>query len=921
MIGAPPTPELFAEGDAVSHSRHGQGVVLATASGAVLVRFGEAIHSCLPKELARWRSVDVTLREPMWDPPVRVVQRLQAEAIRSANDTWGIFARGKIDLLPHQLWVCKQVNQRWPTRWLVADDVGLGKTIEAGLILSPLIAKGLVTRLLIICPASLVGQWQERMLRMFDIRIAQYASDADKANTQFWSVHNQVVASMQTLRIDRGGRHERLFSAPPWDMVIVDEAHHLSVSDQGDYTLAYRLVERLEKQRLIRSMVFLTGTPHRGKPEAFWALLRLLQPERFSAQRPPDELLPLLRDVMIRNNKQSITDMDGNQVFSRPVVHSETYKYSPEEEYFYWKLTEFIANGRAYAGRLTNEAEGRAVILVLISIQKLASSSVAAVVRALQGRLARIDEATRTKPEHVDPLRRQRTVHRFTTELQEYLTAENHLEFDLLGAQEEELASRQASLRLLEHEVPALKELIDAAGRVKRETKIARLIEIVDDRFAEKNILFFTEYKATQSLLISELMARYGRESVTFINGEDYARDVRDPVSGEIFSLRITRAKAAGRFNDGASRFLVSTEAGGEGIDLQRRCHTLVHVDLPWNPMRMHQRVGRVNRYGQRHTVEVLSLRNPDTVESLVWQRLNEKIEQINRVLQSAMDDPEDLLELVLGMTATSTFRDIFAEASEIPKENFSQWFDSKTASFGEKSIIDTVKELVGNSSRFNYGEVGSQLPQLALADLKPFFVSMVRRNRRRIEDNGEQGISFRTPEEWRNEDVALRHQYEGLVFDRHASGTDSDARLIGVGHRLLENALRQAMNEPHAHVTKIPAKHLTHPLVALRVADQLTGDDQLIRGLVVAVELPQGAPPKLLRDWEMLARLNAISQTYRGEDEVLAPPPEILQLVQEASAKALSFVAGQMHSLGTSFRIPTARVIGIVWPSDDEDV
>ena len=108
---------------------------------------------------------------------------------------------------------------------------------------------------------------------------------------------------------------------------------------------------------------------------------------------------------------------------------------------------------------------------------------------------------------------------------------------------------------------------------------------------------------------------------------------------------------------------------------------------------------------------------------------------------------------------------------------------------------------------------------------------------------------------------------------------------------------------------------------MALRVADQLTGDDQLVRGVVVAVELPHGASPQLLRDWEVLARLNAISQTYRGEDEVLAPPPEILQLVQEASAKALSFVAGQMHSLGTSFRIPTARVIGIVWPSDDEDV
>jgi len=136
----------------------------------------------------------------------------------------------------------QKVLESWPTRWLVADDVGLGKTIEAGLILMPLLSKGIVKRFLILCPASLVEQWQQRLRTMFDIRCAQYVTQADTERADFWGTHNQVVARLDTIKLDRKGRHDRLFDSEPWDLVMVDEAHHLNADEDTGFTLGYRVV-------------------------------------------------------------------------------------------------------------------------------------------------------------------------------------------------------------------------------------------------------------------------------------------------------------------------------------------------------------------------------------------------------------------------------------------------------------------------------------------------------------------------------------------------------------------------------------------------------------------------------------------------------------------------------------------------------
>ena len=275
----------------------------------VIVRFDHGIEECERGSLKVIRSVMESIAAGNWDPALPVVAKALASAIVSVNDSWGVFSRSRIALLPHQLWVCRRVLAAWPARLLVADDVGLGKTIEAGLILWPLLSQGLVRRFLIVCPASLVEQWQYRLRTMFDIRLARYVTEADSERGDFWNTHNHVVASLSTLRLDRGGRHERLFECPPWDLLIIDEAHHLNADEDSGPTLGYKLAQRLVADKMVASMIFFTGTPHRGKNFGFLALLQLLRPDLFNPRLPLAGQLKHLREVVIRNNKNTVTDL------------------------------------------------------------------------------------------------------------------------------------------------------------------------------------------------------------------------------------------------------------------------------------------------------------------------------------------------------------------------------------------------------------------------------------------------------------------------------------------------------------------------------------------------------------------------------------------------------------------------------------
>ena len=617
-----------------------------------------------------------------------------------------------------------------------------------------------------------------RLKRMFDIRLAPYVPQADTANADFWHTHPQVVASLHTLRLDRGDRHNRLLEAPPWDLVMVDEAHHLNSDEEEGPTLGYKLFDRLVSEKKIRSMVFFTGTPHRGKDFGFLSLLKLLRPDLFDPRKPLQQQLPLMRTVVIRNNKQNVTDLKGQRLFQAPKVTPETYEYSREESHFYDMLTDFIATGKAYASTLSQN-DSRTAMLVLIAMQKLASSSVAAIRCALEGRLNRIVQGR----DQLAELQQKRA---------EYESLEEVGDLDALSWLDEQIVSISAQLLLMENEEPRLRELISAADAVTEETKIGQILSILDHQFADRQVLMFTEYKATQSLLMSSLINQFGADCVTFINGDERADGVVD-ARGKQRSMLERREDAAEKFNSGVVRFLVSTEAGGEGIDLQERCFSLIHVDLPWNPMRLHQRVGRLNRYGQTRRVEVFTLRNPSTVESRIWEKLNSKIGSIMRSLGHAMDEPEDLLQLVLGMARPTVFREVFTEGSTVPPDSLAEWFDNKTAQFGGQDALDTVRELIGNCATFDFQEVSSKIPRIDLPDLKPFFVSMLELNRRRVQDDGEQ-LGFNTPEAWCHE-PGIRTKYAGLIFDRNCRDRDAAQRVLGVGHKLIDLAVQQARN------------------------------------------------------------------------------------------------------------------------------
>ncbi len=827
---------MFAKDSNVRHKKHGIGVVLADLCDSVLVRFETEILSCLPTDLEQVAGVRELVKSGKHDSLERLIVRLQALCIKSVNDQWGVFARSKIDLLPHQLWVCRQARMKDPCRLMIADDVGLGKTIEAGLILSSMFAANRLRRLLILVPASLVGQWQARMKDMFDIRAQVYSSEVDTPKNRFWEVSDCVVASLDTLKLDNPGRKARFFSAEPWDLVVVDEAHHLNNEKKIGATQGYALIEAMEEQEKFRDLLFFTGTPHKGKNFSFLSLMKLLAPKEFNPDGVMELQLDRLKNYMIRNNKYNVTDLMGNKLFKVPVVKSMTYYYTPEEDEFYGKLTEFIERGMAYAGSLNRE-NGSIVMFVLITMQKLASSSVAAVSNALKKRIQRFEEAIIERA-------------RLELQLKEVSEMEDAFEFDRKTKLEERLFELCSFVQIGENEQGALKELLSLAERITEETKIKTIMATIETDYSSESIVFFTEYKATQSAIMSALMAKYGPDCVTFINGDECLDGVIMP-DGSRKNMCTSRFNAADEFNKGKFRFIVSTEAAGEGIDLQKNCHVLFHVDLPWNPMRLHQRVGRLNRYGQTHRVEVRSFRNPDTVESRIWDKLNDKLDKINLAFGAVMEQQEDMFQLVLGMASQKEIQGLFANAPRnADDETLSKWFDAKTGTIGGKDVVKTVQQVFGNVARFDYHQVSQTLPRVDLQDLIPFWKNLLSVKERRLFVDGDL-LTFNTPDDWKG--FGILRKYEAMQFTRKPQDKN---KILGAGHSIFDMGVADAIafRDAIAVAGGIGSDYLVYS-----VCDKVT-DGTNEKGMrTYACEISHSGSIRVLADWEFLIVLNKL--------------------------------------------------------------
>lgn len=781
---------MIQENDKVKHATLGIGIVDSVKQDYAIVTFeNEETRKCPFDELEVLQDIYSELKNANKSNPDEVIAKVQSSIIQTINNKWGVFSRSNIDLLPHQLWVCNQVLKEWPVRYLVADDVGLGKTIEAGLMIWSLIACKKAHRILILTPAPLTFQWQERLINMFDLTFDVFTTEQENSKVNYWKSHSHVIASFPTMAMDNEQRRKQILESEPWDLVIVDEAHHMNATERQGKTLQYKFFEQLEQAGRVISTILFTGTPHRGFDFGFFSLMKLVNPDVFDPKDDYATQFSELSKYFIRNNKQNTVDMDGNKLFKPIHQHPKSFSYTDKESVFYEELSEFIEEGKAYAlsksGTIVNSIQ-----LVLIALQKLASSSIAAVTAALETRKKNLLAIRDNRKKEVDVSYK---------ELYEAINsgAEEELDEETSALVKEfEKICKKDTFQLMENEISNLDSLIQLGKEITHESRIDQIIKIVEKEYSNDNVLFFTEYKKTQSLLMSELMKKWGAECVTFINGDETLSEVIMPDdSKRDFSIK--RTDAAEKFNKGNVRFLISTEAAGEGIDLQKNCHVLIHADIPWNPMRLHQRVGRINRYGQKYDVDVVTLRNPDTVESRIWTKLEMKIMSITKAFSAGMSDPDDMMMLVLGMQNNKFYDDLYSEGfSAAKKGNVSSWFDSREKTFGGEKAVSLISNMVGNAAKFNL-EGLPDVPKCDLKDLVSFFKRAISLQGKRLTINDDR-YSFITPSEWFNE-YGVKPRYDNLIFGRKPNAGESSKNICGVGHIAFDKCLSFADTLPSA--------------------------------------------------------------------------------------------------------------------------
>ncbi|GAA5436083.1 DEAD/DEAH box helicase [Deinococcus aquaticus] len=543
-----------------------------------------------------------------------------ALALQHWHRTTGALAQVDIDPLPHQLHLVQRILQSGNLNWLIADDVGLGKTIEVGLLLAALRARGL-RRFLLVVPAGLTRQWQAELRIRFGMTQAViYGQDFEISDPAQWPLFEVVIASMDRLKHER--QLELVRQSGRWDVVVFDEAHRLSRSLYG---LTYQTSERYRLAATLRTLtenvVLLSGTPHQGNLDRFEALLELLRPgpvwrERIARLRLEPQLLA---GLVIRNRKADVTDAQGNFIFKGKVTRAVTAPQNEPEEVFDRALRRYLRQG--YDASRENR-KAIAIGFVMTIYRKLAASSVTAIQGALERRLLRLQ---RQEQAAVQPVPTQ---------------PDDPDDSSPFVESEEQVSGTRSEF--FSGETEMLRGLISLARELRaHDTKLQAFTQTLIGGILAGNpderVLIFTEYRSTQDYLVQTL-ERLAPGRVDVIHGGQNLEE---------------RAAAIAHFED-AGQFLVSTEAGGEGFNLQRRCHVLVNYDLPWNPMRLVQRVGRLYRYGQERPVVVFNLSVAGSLDDEILRQMYTRLDAVAADLASVADEyREGLQEDIVGEVAS----------------------------------------------------------------------------------------------------------------------------------------------------------------------------------------------------------------------------------------------------------------------------
>ena len=547
-----------------------------------------------------------------------------------------------VEPLPHQITaVYDSMLPRQPLRFLLADDPGAGKTIMAGLLIKELIIRGDVERCLVVCPGSLVEQWQYELYSRFQLPFEILTNDKlASAHTGNWFLEADLVIA----RLDKVARDERVHELLQaqhcqWDMVICDEAHKMSATFFGTevkYTKRYRLGQLLS--RLTRHFLLMTATPHNGKETDFQLFMALIDEDRFEGRFRDGAHNVDVSDLMRRMVKEDLLRFDGTPLFPERIAETLPYNLSKEESELYRAVTEYVREEFNRAEALKNNKRAGTVGFALTVLQRRLASSPEAIFRSLQRRRERLEHRLQElKDMQHGGAPVQKVVKNRTFD--EYLEYLEDAPDDEVAATEDEVLDQATAARSAEElkaEIKTLRRLERIAGAVRQSGEDAKwrsLAELLQaeifmqgqDASAARKLVIFTEHKDTLSYLQRRITSLMGREdAIVVIHGSVAWKD---------------RLEVQERFrNDPAVHILLATDAAGEGINLQR-AHLMVNYDLPWNPNRLEQRFGRIHRIGQTEVCRLWNLVANGTREGDVYLKLLEKLKQARESLGGRVFD------------------------------------------------------------------------------------------------------------------------------------------------------------------------------------------------------------------------------------------------------------------------------------------
>jgi len=569
---------------------------------------------------------DTLIENGEFDDPDRFNLRTRAAELDLAHrqDRFVALESNRIDIAPHQVKAAHEILTSYDHRYLIGDEVGLGKTIEAAIVIEELAARGQADRVLIVAPAPLTTQWQEELREKFDQNYVIYDRDYVEAKRDahptenVWSQEDRIITSIDFAKQeDMRAALENV--GEDWDIALFDESHHLTARREGkrgkDPTDRYKVGKVVSETS--DGLLFLTGTPHKGKRDQFYFMISLLDPYRF--RHEDDVNKEGLEDLMIRRLKSEMYESDGSKMFPDKNIQTLPVDLKPQERELYEDITEYITEHYNLATREENDAAGFAMVLY----QKRLVSSIHAIRKSLRNRMDAI-EAGGADPNDLSQVTKSL--------LSEYREDPEMLTDAQREHVEEELGAAAASTdpEKVKEELEIVRNLYNQAKAIDVDTKAEELRNYVDgilEKDPEEKILIFTEYTDT----LEYLRDRVFRE-----------RDVAE-IYGDLSQSQ--RQEEFEKF-EYSSNIMIATDAAREGLNLQF-AHIMVNYDLPWNPTRIDQRIGRLHRYGQEETVEIRNLFIENTRESDILQRLFEKIDEIEETLGMS----SDVLGLVLEET------------------------------------------------------------------------------------------------------------------------------------------------------------------------------------------------------------------------------------------------------------------------------